>query len=294
VKDISVIGIGKLGGALTLALADAGLSVKELIVRGRRTANLIKKRFLPDVSITTFTSLTALKGDIILITTKDPEIRTVASHLKPLVRRGQVVLHTSGSLPSTVLAPLRRPGAFIGSIHPLTSVSNALDGAKQFRGTYFCLEGDPTALKAAQGLTRKLGGMPFSIEPGSKPIYHAAAVMAAGHVTALFDAATEIMTFAGVGSHEAAKILLPLLESATSNLRSRSSESALTGTFARLDLKTFERHLSSLEAAVSCDLIRIYLDLGDRSLGLVQRRDGPSQELDEFRAAISVARRKLR
>jgi predicted short-subunit dehydrogenase-like oxidoreductase (DUF2520 family) len=118
--------------------------------------------------------------------------------------------------------------------------------------------------------------------------------MAAGHFTALFDAAIEMMSLSGVGSVEASKILLPLIESATSNLKLRTPEFALTGTFARLDIETFDRHLIAFRGVVPDEIVQLYLDLGERSLMLVERRNGASDELEEFRNAILMARRKLR
>jgi predicted short-subunit dehydrogenase-like oxidoreductase (DUF2520 family) len=294
VHDIAVIGLGNLGGALALGLHNAGFSLKEFVVRDRRVASLLRKRYLPDVKIIPFKTLSKISSDVVIIATEDPEITTVVSRIVPIIRPHQFVFHTSGSQSSAVLGPLRERGAYVGSLHPLTSVSDPIDGATQFRGTYFCLEGNTEAVKVAESVVRKLGGLYFTIDPAFKPLYHAAAVMAAGHFTALFDAAIEMMSLSGIGSHEPGKVLLPLMESAASNLKLRTPELALTGTFARLDIETFNRHLKAFRGVVPDDIVKLYLDLGDRSLRLVERRDGTSDKLEEFRKAILMARRKLR
>jgi predicted short-subunit dehydrogenase-like oxidoreductase (DUF2520 family) len=294
VDGIAVIGIGKLGGAFALGLHDAGLRVEELIVRDRRIASAMVKEFLPSAKIVPFKTLSQISSDVVIIATDDGEIANVVSKIAPIVRAGQCVFHTSGSQSSEILDPLRQSGVFVGSIHPLTSVSEPVAGARQFRGTYFCLEGDTEAVKLAEKLVRKCGGLHLTIEPSSKPIYHAAAVMSAGHVTALFDAAAEMMSLAGVGSNEALKILLPLIGSAASNLKRQTPESALTGPFSRLDIETFKRHVASFGGVVPDDLAELYLDLGERSLSLVARRDGETEELANYRKAILMARRKLR
>ena len=75
-------------------------------------------------------------------------------------------------------------------MHPLVSVSDAFLGAERFAGVYFCIEGEAAAVAAATSLAISLGGKAFSIPTDSKPLYHAAAVTASGHLVAVTDAAS--------------------------------------------------------------------------------------------------------
>jgi predicted short-subunit dehydrogenase-like oxidoreductase (DUF2520 family) len=58
-----------------------------------------------------------------------------------------------------------------------------------FRDVYFCVEGDARAVRIARMLVAQLGGRSFTVTSESKPLYHASAVRASGHVVALFDLA---------------------------------------------------------------------------------------------------------
>jgi predicted short-subunit dehydrogenase-like oxidoreductase (DUF2520 family) len=121
-----------------------------------------------------------------------------------------------------------------------------------------------------------LGGRPFSVETGLKPLYHASAVMACGHVVALIDAAVESLARCGLTRAEAKETLLPLISSTIENLGRQTTSEALTGTFARADSQTFERHVEALGTSASVDVLSIYLLLGKRSLELAR-----SQGADE-------------
>jgi predicted short-subunit dehydrogenase-like oxidoreductase (DUF2520 family) len=264
------------------------------VVRSRRVASKLNTVYSVDAEVVSIRKLKKLASGVIFITTEDPGIATVAKSIASIVGTHQTVFHTSGSLSSEVLAPLADSGANIGSFHPLTSVSDPILGATQFKSTYFCVEGDDHAVRIGKRIVKALGGKSFTIETESKPLYHAAAVTAAGHVTTLFDTAVEIMELAGIEREKGSKILDPLIESAVENLNRQTPEKALTGTFARLDIEAFERHLSVLRKTASADILRVYLDLGARSLDIVERRDGPSEMIGAFRKAVFMARQKLR
>ena len=126
-------------------------------------------------------------------------------------------------------------------------------------------------MRVARALVRNLGGQSFSIDSESKALYHAAAVMASGHLVALFDIAAEMLVRCGVDQKSARRVLMPLVESTVKNLLSSDPAHALTGTFARGDLATVQRHLEALNANGLFDGLRAYQLLGRRSLELAKR-----------------------
>ena len=292
-RDVSIIGVGNLGGALAIALTKAGWRVEQLVTRNDVIAKKVKRRFIHEARLSDIKTLDSIAAPIVIISVDDPEIPKIATQILKLAGPRQTVFHTSGSLSSSVLTELRKKGAETGSLHPLTSISDPFLGADQFRGTYFCVEGDEKAVRLGRKLVRSLGGSSFSVDAEQKALYHAAAVTAAGHVTALFDSAISMAEAAGLERGAAKKILHPLLKSAVANLATREPADALTGTFSRLDIQTFRRHLASF-GQLPVSLVHLYLELGERSLELVQRREGTSELLNEFQETISVAKRKYR
>src|SRR5687767_9707391 len=162
-QSISIIGIGRVGGALALALSGAGFRIDHLIHRNRAIAESIAVNIPGSPGIVPFDSFPPLRSDVILITTADPEIEYVAKRLAANVEIRPVVLHTSGSLSSDILKDLSAIGCATGSMHPLVSISDAVSGAKNLSNAFFCLEGDAAAVATADSIVRALGGEPFSI-----------------------------------------------------------------------------------------------------------------------------------
>ena len=274
---VSIVGAGRLGTALAVALADKSYSIRSLVARTVASARKAAKLLDEDVQVLAAKNVSSLRpADLFLITTPDDQIAHVASELARLeTKRKPTALHTSGALSADVLAPLRKRGWSTGSIHPLISVSGSttpLDGA------FWSVEGDKTALRVGKTIVRDLGGKSFSIRSEDKPLYHAAAVMSAGNVVALFDVAVEMLVQCGLSRKSARSILLPLLASTIHNLETKDTAAALTGTFARGDIETVKRHLKALKT--NKDALELYRLLGKRSLNLTKDHPQITQMLD--------------
>ncbi|MGB7926247.1 MAG: DUF2520 domain-containing protein, partial [Pyrinomonadaceae bacterium] len=238
-------------------------------------------------------------SDLLFITTPDDAIEQTARQLlaastpeTPGKRRRGVVLHTSGALSSSVLNCLREVGYSVGSMHPLVSVSEAVAGAESLRKAFYCVEGERAAVSLARSLVRDLGGQSFSIGAQDKALYHAAAVMASGHVVALFDIAVEMLLRCGLTRTRARAVLLPLLQSTLENLSAHEPSRALTGTFSRADVATVKRHLAALQGETSREPMAAYRLLGQRSLQLAAKGGANTTALKEIELALQEASRK--
>ena len=276
--EVSIIGTGRLGTALAVALARRGYRIRSLVARraqkARRAAGLLDA----DVQVLAAKQLRELEpADLFLITVPDDQIVSVAAELSRLeLERKTTALHTSGALSAGVLAPLREKGWHTGSVHPLISVS---DGDAALSGGFWSVEGDATALRLARTIVKDLGGKSFSIRSEDKPLYHAAAVMTSGNVVALFDVALEMLVQCGLTRKMAHTILLPLLTSTVQSLATKDPSAALTGTFSRGDIETVKRHLAALDRkdlAVARELYRL---LGRQSLKLIKKHPRITQIL---------------
>jgi predicted short-subunit dehydrogenase-like oxidoreductase (DUF2520 family) len=290
--SVSIIGPGRLGSALALALARAGYDVQQLVFRRSPPGDRLLAGFNIKPGVLDFASVATIASDIVLITTQDTEIRSVAESIAG--KTSAVVLHTSGSLSSDILESLRLSGCEIGSLHPLLSISDPEAGAEMFSGAYFCIEGDEKARIAAGRIARDLGGKTLSIPTASKPLYHAAAVMCSGHLVALIDVARYVLERSGVDSADSASVLAPLISSTIDNLRSQSTAEALTGPFARLDRPAFRRHLDSLTALADENVLDIYLDLALHSLDIMRGSHRNSVEATDFREEVYIAKKNRR
>lgn len=293
---VAIVGPGRLGRALAIALSDSGYPIKALVARGaakaEKAAELMPTR-RGRIQVLGANHLAKLiPTDLILITTPDDAVENIAHLLAALETgkaRGRIVLHTSGALLSTVLAPLAQVGFHTGSLHPLVSVSDSRSGAKALSEAFYCVEGDKAATKVARRIVSDLGGKSFSIETESKALYHAAALTAAGHLTALLDIAIEMLVSCGLSRQTAQQVLMPLVQSAVNNLKESPPEKALTGPFARGDLATVQRHLSALSAEEFAEALEVYRALGLHSLHLASRNRLDEQLLRQIRRALDLA-----
>ena len=286
------MGAGRLGTALALALAANGYRIGALVAsragRARKAAALLNGHHgrvaspHANLGIPAAPSLTLASKqigklpptDVVIIATPDDQIENVArdlAHVQATGGKTRTVLHTSGALSSTILAPLAEKGWRIGSIHPLVAVSDPASGAKALRGAFWCIEGDKDAIRLARTIVHDLEGQSFSISAKQKPLYHAAAVMASGNLVALFDVALEMLGHCGLTAKEAQRVLLPLVESTVRNLSISQPAQALTGTFARGDLATVQRHLKALSTKALVEPLQLYRLLGHRAVSLAKK-----------------------
>ncbi len=291
---ISIIGVGRVGGAIALAVPKEKYSIDNLIYRNTAIPDTVLRSIAPNGKAVSIDNINSISSDVVFITTQDAEIVTVSKALVGKLRRNSIVFHTCGALSSSVLDALKATGCKTGSIHPLVSVSSPEFGPERFKGAYFCIEGHPDAVSMGENIVGDVGGRPFAIETKFKTLYHASAVTACGHLVALFDAAVEMMTKCGLSAEDSKEVLLPLVKSTVQNLGEQSTAAALTGTFARADIETFTRHLTALNQYVSDDLLEIYLLLGERSLELAAKQGVSIERIDTLRTKVSVAKSKLK
>ena len=298
--SVAIIGSGRLGSALAIALDESGYSVRALVARRVSQAQKAAELLSPSTPLVQALGVKELAKlaptDLTLITTPDDAIEETANKLARLEKSranlksggttGRIVLHTSGALSSVVLSPLAESGLHTGSLHPLVSVSDPRSGAKGLRGAFYCVEGDKVATRLARRIVEDFGGRSFSIAPESKALYHAAALTAAGHLTALIDLAMEMLASCGLSRPAAQEVLMPLVESAVHNLKDSPPEKALTGTFARGDVATVRQHLEALSGNEHTEALKVYRLLGLRSLQLAGKKGIDKKVLKKIRKLL--------
>lgn len=290
--SVAIIGSGRLGQALAIALESSAYPVLALVARRRQRAEKAAALFGEGKSQPRALAANQLgeltETDLIIIATPDDAIQETAERLASLGSGHwrKTVLHTSGALSSEILAPLAQRQFQTGSIHPLVSVSESTSGAEALRGSFYCLEGTRKAKLLGETIVRDLGGTSFTVKPKSKALYHAAAVMASPHLTTLFDLATEMLAACGLTKSKAQKVFMPLLESTVNNLKVSSSRQALTGTFARGDVATVRRHLQALSGNEFAAALKVYKLLGLHSLQLAERNGLDPQLLKQIRKLL--------
>ena len=263
---VAIIGAGRMGRGLALALSQAGAAVA-LLGRSRR---------LEDTR----------QVGLVLIATPDDAIGGVSAELARdgAIGAGQVVLHLSGLLDRLALHALADTGAGLGSFHPLQSIAEPSTACARLAGAFAGLEGDERALEAGERLAAALGMHPVRLAAGAKPAYHAGAVIVSNYAVVLAAVAERLAREAGVPPAEAGALYLPLMRGTVANL-SLGAAAALTGPVRRGDEATIRRHLAALGAPER----RLYRALGLEALRLAREAGLPEEPASAVERALTDA-----
>jgi predicted short-subunit dehydrogenase-like oxidoreductase (DUF2520 family) len=233
---VGLLGLGRAGRAFRNSLRAAGHSV----IRLRRGARP------PAAAL-----------DLIVLAVPDDAI---AAESRRLARAGAacgIAMHLSGALDSSALSALAKTGAGAVSFHPLRSFSGK--PGETFAGCLVAIEGDPPSAREAQRLARELHATPWRVTAEAKPLYHAAATLAAGGTAALIGAASQAASAAGLPEAQAFREFAALAVSAAENVRRLGFPAGATGPLARGDRTTLRLHRRAL--ATRPLLRRLYLEL---------------------------------
>ena len=279
--SVTIVGPGRLGQALGRLLAQAGVAID--LVAARQLARARKAaRFIGTGRPAASRRSPLNRAEVILLTTADAAIEPVARALaaRGADWRGKVVLHTCGSLPSSVLKPLARRGAAIGSIHPFQTVPNPATGVRNLPGCYWAIEGDPHARAVGARIVRRLDGKPFPIRPGRKVLYHASAFLVCPTLLALLDQSERLLDRVGVPSRIARPMLAGFVSETVENFAKLGARRALTGPAMRGDWPTIEKHLRELRRHAP-EALPVYRELLRAIVRLAGRR--PPRHLEGLR-----------
>lgn len=243
---LSIVGAGRVGRTLGKRLRERGWRIGAVVTRSATTSRAAVRTIGAG---TPFSRLTAdpFAVDVILLCPADDDLPALVRTLAKLGRakcKGKIILHTSATLDRTVLAPLARCGASTGSLHPMQAFGGKL--IPNLSGVIFGVEGDPRARRMAQSIGKSLGGITVAINTRDKPIYHAAAVVAAGSTYPTIEAGVQLLMTIGFTRARAMQTLVPLIRQIFDNIERIGPRAAWTGPLSRGDYAIVARHARAL------------------------------------------------
>lgn len=282
-RKIALIGPGRLGQMLTRAMIAAGMPIVAIAARSNASKRLLRGLRVP---VFDTPADAAARAQVVLITTRDDDVAGVVRSLvpNPAAVRGRVFLHCSGILTSSVLEPLHRQGAVVGSIHPLQTFAEPPPPVSIFKDTTFYFEGDEQAKAPARRIVRGIGARFRVLRAADKVPYHAAASIASNLLVASYDAAVELLQSCGFARREARLMLMPLASATLMNLKRLDTPQALTGPIVRGDASVVREHLAALKRRAP-NILPLYMALARRALEIAERR-GSDERLREIRRLL--------
>ena len=192
-----MIGAGRVGAVLAAALRAAGHEI--VAAAGESDASRQRAaELLPGVPLQKPTAV-ARAADVLLLTVPDDMLDNVATTLSAAgaIRRGQVVVHTSGRHGLAVLTPAIAVGARAIAMHPaMTFTGTALD-LPRLQGCVFGVTAGPGERELAELLVSDLGGLPMFVPEDKRALCHAGLAHGANHLVTLVTQAMELLGAAG-------------------------------------------------------------------------------------------------
>ena len=278
---MALLGAGGAGSALGVGLAAAGIAVTAVWSRRFERAQQLAAR-LPGAHAVGDPQQACDRGALVVLAVPDSAIAPLCAQLR--WRPGQAVIHLAGAYGRELLAPAARAGAETGAFHPLQTFAGAADPAA-WQGVGIAIDADPPLADELVWLARQLGAEPFLLDPAQRPLYHAAAAIAANGFVALVGTAAELLgRAAGLERARAVRHLLPLVRGVLRNLEQLGLPQALTGPVARADRATLERHVAALAQAAP-EWQTLYRELCRAMLPLARERAaGDSERLAALEA----------
>lgn len=267
---MAVIGAGRVGAVLGAALAAAG----HRVVGAYAVSDASRQRaaaLLPGVPLDGIPELIA-QADLAVLAVPDDALAGLVAGVATTTGwpAGQLVLHTSGRVGTSVLAPARAQHALPLALHPAMTFSGTAMDLDRLRDCVFGSTCDPELRPIAEALVLDMGGEVVWVAESDRAAYHCALAHGANHLVTLIAQAMELLR-SGLGIDTPNRVLAPLVTAALDNAL-RLGDTALTGPVARGDVGTVETHLRELDR-LSPEIRRTYVAMA-RATALRALDDG--------------------
>ncbi len=284
-EKIGFIGVGKVGTAFGVRLAEQGFPVVGamdiLPEEASRFSNSIPKCRVYDTA-----QELADEMDFVFITTPDDVIGQVASQVN--WRPGQTVVHCSGANSTAVLNPAKQAGCHVGCMHPCNTFASIQQSLENLPGSTFTLEAEEPVLTQLKAFAKSLKGSWMSLQEKDKALYHASVCIACNYMYTVVGMGTELFKHFDIPQRDATKAFMPILKGTINNIENVGFPGCLTGPIARGDVGTIQKHIAALEEREPA-FVPLYKALGLQTIPMALAKGTLSEEKgEELRKLLSA------
>jgi predicted short-subunit dehydrogenase-like oxidoreductase (DUF2520 family) len=279
-KRTAVIGPGRVGTALGMALSAAGYHVEAVAGRGPQAIASFLQR-VPGASAMSAVQA-ARTAELVVVAVPDDVLADVviAVARDDGVAEGSRWIHVSGGHGTDVLRPAHLAGAAVAACHPAQTFPDPDTGLAALPGCSWAITAEDKDLGWARVLVTDLRGSPVTVPARSRRLYHAGLAVGSNATTTVVTLARDLLL--GAGIEDPAAFLGPLVTTSAANAAAAGA-AALTGPVQRGDAGTVAAHLEELRAALP-EAVDAYLAVAKLAVGYARRAG-----LDEERAAAVTA-----
>ena len=281
-KTTAVIGPGRVGTALGMALSNAGYRV--VAVAGRTPASVAAfvERVPSAVGMSPAEAASAV--ELVVVAVPDDEIAAVAAAVArdDGVAEGSRWVHVSGGHGPEVLRPVRLAGASVAACHPAQTFPDPDTGLAALPGSSWAVTAEESDLGWARVLVTDLRGTPVTVPARSRTLYHAGLTVGSNATATVVTLARDLLLGAGV--EDPGAFLGPLVTTTAANAADRGA-AALTGPVRRGDAGTVAHHLAELRETLP-EAVDAYVALSRLALGYARRAGLDHDAADAVAAAL--------
>lgn len=266
-KRTAVIGPGRVGTALAMALTEAGYAVVSVAGRGADSLDQFVRR-VPTATVRS-ASEAARDAELVIVAVPDDELPGVvaAAARDDGVAEGSRWVHVSGGSGPEALRPARLAGAAVAACHPAQTFPDPDAGLAALPGASWAVTAAESDLGWARVLVTDLRGRPVTVPARSRTLYHAGLTVGSNATATVVTLARDLLLGAGV--EDPGAFLGPLVTTSAGNAAERGA-GALTGPIRRGDAGTVAAHLEQLRETLP-EAADAYVALSRLALGYARR-----------------------
>ncbi len=242
---IALIGSGNIAFHIARGLFQRDITLVNVFGRNKVEGELLAQKFNTTFS-SEFKSETLSLSDLIIIAVSDNAIESVAQQIAPFVKSNALVVHTSGSVPVSVLAQYLNN---VGSFYPFQTFTKA-DKSVNWKDISIFLNVETQyiaslpvqkehLLRVASVLSEKI----FWLKDEDRLFLHIAAIFAHNFSNNFWRIGSEILKSKNLDF----SVVLPLLKQAIAKLEVMPPQQAQTGPAIRGDAEVVSKHYHLLQ-----------------------------------------------
>jgi len=229
VQKVGIIGLGRVG--IHLVRAFSLEKAFDLIVYNR--SEIPSESRLPDVVYTrNLKDLT--DSHLLLITVKDDAIISILDRMEGLFPQDVIVIHCSGSIPSTIIKPYFHN---YGVLYPLQTFSKEKT-VDYTEIPLFVTASDSETLKVIEKIGRNISQKIIRISDEQRVFLHIAAIFTCNYTNALYAIGSRLCE----EHHLDFDLLKPLIQETADKIMTMDPKDAQTGPAVRKDWEIIYKH----------------------------------------------------
>ncbi len=282
---VAVIGPGRVGTTLALALPSPAYEVVAVAGRGAASLAAFRQR-VPGAAVRP-AAVAARGADLVLVTVGDDQLTGLVREVAKAdgVAEGSRWVHTAGGFGHEVLQPARLAGAATAACHPAQTFPDPDTALATLPGSSWAVTAAEPDLGWARVLVTDLRGSPFTVPSANRTLYHAGLAVGSNATVSVVTLARDLLLGAGVTDPEA--FLGPLVTTSAAGAAARGA-AALTGPVRRGDVGMLDRHLHEL-ADVLPEAVEPYVALARLALSHARRSGLDARRADAVAARLDEA-----